>query len=42
MVQVTTLLTRAEYVVATVDVKDQKLKLYLDKTQVEELDYKLR
>lgn len=31
-----------EYVVATVDVKDQKLKLYLDKTQVEELDYKLR
>jgi putative transposase len=31
-----------EYVVATVDVKDQKLKLYLDKTQVEEIDYKLR
>jgi len=31
-----------EYVVATIDVKEQKLKLYLDKTQVEEFDYKLR
>ena len=31
-----------EYVVATVDVKDQKLKLFLDKTQVEEFDYQLR
>jgi putative transposase len=30
-----------EYVVATVDVKEQKLKLFLDKTQVEELDYQL-
>jgi hypothetical protein len=31
-----------EYVVATINVKEQKLKLFLDKTQVEELDYKLR
>ena len=31
-----------EYVVATIDVKDQKLKLFLDKTQVDELVYKLR
>lgn len=31
-----------EYVVATIDVKDQKIKLFLDKTQIEELDYKLR
>jgi len=31
-----------EYVVATIDVKDQKLKLFLDKTQVEEFDYQLR
>lgn len=31
-----------EYVVATVDVKEQKLKLYLDKIQVEEFNYKLR
>lgn len=31
-----------EYVVATIDVKDQKLKLFLDKKQVEEFDYKLR
>jgi putative transposase len=31
-----------EYVVATVDVKEQKLKLFLDKTQVEEFDYQLR
>jgi len=34
--------TELEYVVATIDVKDQKLKLYLDKKQVEEFDYKLR
>jgi len=33
---------KLEYVVATIDVKEQKLKLYLDKTQVEEIDYKLR
>jgi transposase InsO family protein len=33
---------RLEYVVATIDVKDQKLKLFLDKKQVEEFDYKLR
>lgn len=31
-----------EYVVATIDVKEQKLKLYLDKKQVKEFDYKLR
>jgi len=28
--------------VATIDVKEQKLKLSLGKTQVEEFDYKLR
>ena len=33
---------KLEYVVATIDVKEQKLKLYLGKTQVEELDYKIR
>ena len=33
---------KLEYVVATIDVKEQKLKLYLDKAQVEEFDYKLR
>ena len=31
-----------EYVVATIDVKEQKLKVFLDRTQVEEFDYKLR
>lgn len=31
-----------EYVVATIDVKEQKLKLFLDKIQVEELEYRLR
>lgn len=30
-----------EYVTATIDVKEQKLKLYLDKTQVDEIEYKL-
>jgi transposase InsO family protein len=34
--------TELEYVVATIDVREQKLKLYLDKKQVEEYDYKLR
>jgi transposase InsO family protein/transposase-like protein len=34
--------TELEYVVATIDVREQKLKLYLDKKQVEEFDYKLR
>ena len=34
--------TMLEYVVATVDVKEQKLKLFLDKIQVDELSYKLR
>ena len=33
---------KLEYVVATIDVKDQKLKLFLDKKQVEEFDYKQR
>ena len=31
-----------EYVIATVNVKEQKLKLFLDKIQVEEFHYKLR
>jgi putative transposase len=31
-----------EYVVATIDVKEQKLKLYLGPTQVEQLGYALR
>lgn len=34
--------TMLEYVVATIDVKEQKLKLFLSKKQVEEFDYKLR
>ena len=33
---------KLEYVVATIDVKEQKLKLFLDKTQVDEFDYKTR
>jgi transposase InsO family protein len=33
---------KLEYVVATINVKEQKLKLFLDKTQVDEFDYKLR
>ncbi|VEN73445.1 conserved hypothetical protein [Candidatus Desulfarcum epimagneticum] len=32
---------RLEYVLATIDVKEQKLKLFLDKTQVDEFDYKI-
>lgn len=31
-----------EYVVATVDVKEQKLKLYLDNKQVDDINYRLR
>ena len=31
-----------EYVVATIDVKEQKLKLFLGTTQIEEFDYQLR
>lgn len=31
-----------EYVVATIDVKEQKLKLFLDKVQVEEYKYRMR
>lgn len=34
--------TMREYVVATIDIKEQKLKLFLDKNQVEEFDYTLR
>ncbi len=31
-----------EYVVATIDVKEQKLKLFSNKKQVEQFDYKMR
>ena len=31
-----------EYVVAAINVKEQKLKLFLDKIQVDEFSYKLR
>lgn len=31
-----------EYVIATINVKEQKLKLFLDKIQVDEIEYKLR
>jgi len=34
--------TQYEYVVATIDVKEQKLKLFLDMIQVEEYKYQLR
>jgi len=34
--------TQYEYVVATIDVKEQKLKLFLGKTQIEEYNYQLR
>jgi len=34
--------TMLEYVVATIDVKEQKLKLFLDKKQIEKFDYKMR
>jgi hypothetical protein len=33
---------KLEYVVATIDVKEQKLKLFLEKTQIDEFSYKLR
>jgi transposase InsO family protein len=33
---------KLEYVIATINVKEQKLKLFLDKIQVEEFNYKLR
>ncbi len=33
---------KLEYVVATIDIKEQKLKLFLDKTQVDEHEYKMR
>src|SRR6056297_3282887 len=32
---------KLEYVVATIDVKEQRLKLYLGKTQVDEFEYKI-
>jgi hypothetical protein len=31
-----------EYVVATIDVKEQKLKVFLNSSQVEEFNYQLR
>lgn len=31
-----------EYVIATINVKEQKLKLFPDKVQVKEIKYKLR
>jgi putative transposase len=34
--------TMFEYVVATIDVKEQKLNLFLDNKQVKDFDYKLR
>jgi len=34
--------TQYEYVVTTIDVKEQKLKLFLDAIQVEEYNYQLR
>ena len=34
--------TQYEYVVATIDVKEQKLKLFLDTIQVEEYKYQMR
>jgi transposase InsO family protein len=34
--------TQYEYVVATIDVKEQKLKLFLDTIQIEEYEYQLR
>ena len=36
------LAAKLEYVVATIDVKEQKLKIFLDKIQVDEFDYKVR
>jgi hypothetical protein len=34
--------TQYEYVVATIDVKEQKLKLFLDQVQVTEYKYRMR
>jgi hypothetical protein len=34
--------TQYEYVVATIDVKEQKLKLFLDTIQVAEYKYQMR
>lgn len=33
--------THYEYVIATIDVKEQKLKLYLDQNQIDEIEYKM-
>jgi hypothetical protein len=33
--------THYEYVIATIDVKEQKLKVYLNKTQVDEINYNM-
>ena len=34
--------TQYEYVVATIDVKEQKLKLFQNTIQIEEYDYRMR
>jgi hypothetical protein len=34
--------TQYEYVVAIIDVKEQKLKLFLDTIQIEEYKYQIR
>lgn len=34
--------TMHEYVVATIDVREQKLKVFRDKTQIDEFSYTLR
>jgi hypothetical protein len=34
--------TQYEYLVAIIDVKEQKLKLFLDTIQIEQYDYRLR
>jgi hypothetical protein len=34
--------TQYEYVVAIIDVKEQKLKLFLDTIQIEEYEYQMR
>jgi hypothetical protein len=35
-------LPQHEYVVATIDVKEQRLKVFLDHAQVDEFDYTMR
>ena len=41
-ITMTSMMAQYEYVVATNDVKEQKLKLLLGKTQLEEFNYPLR